>query len=108
MIAEQGSISPKLRQVKVIPILTESLAHQSINVKRNVSEALAFLLKDVEMRNSIQDERIIVALLNELRMGQDQVHTENVLLCLMHLSYHKKFKSPLYEANIIETLLHKI
>ena len=41
-------------------------------------------------------------------MTQDQVYTENILLCLMHLSYQKKFKTPLYESNIIDILLHNI
>lgn len=108
MIAEQGSINNLLYEASAVDVLVEGLSHKAIQVKRNCSDTLAFILKDNEIREQIEDERILHTLLHEYKNVDDQVHTENILLCLMHLSYHKKFKPPLYEANIVDMLLHNI
>ena len=56
----------------------------------------------------MEDERILERLLAEFKTTDDQIVIENTLLCLMHLSYNKKFKPPLYEAGIVDSLLHHI
>lgn len=77
-------------------------------VKRQVSETLAFLLKDPQVRLSIQSEKIINVLLASYKQNSDQIFFENVLLSMMHLSYEKKFKPGLYESNIIESLIQHV
>ena len=47
-------------------------------------------------------------IMTEFKSSSDQVYTENLLLCLMHLSYHKAFKPAIYEMDIIDQLLHNI
>lgn len=41
-------------------MLVEGLDHKSLQVKRNCSETLAFLLKDPNVWNLINDEKIIL------------------------------------------------
>ena len=89
-------------------MLVDGLEHKSLQVKQNCSETLAFLLKDPNVRALINDEKIINSLVPAYRANIDQLFFENVLLCLMHLSYEKKFKPPIYEQNLVETLLYHI
>lgn len=108
MVAENGSINSLLFEASVVDILVEGLTHSSIEVKRNVSESLAFLLKDLDVRTQVSDDRIVNQLLTEYRSAKDQIYLENLLLSLMHLSTEKRYKVPLYEALIVDSLLHNI
>jgi hypothetical protein len=50
MIAEQGSINNLLYEASAVDVLVEGLSHKAIQVKRNCSDTLAFILKDNEIR----------------------------------------------------------
>jgi hypothetical protein len=46
MIADEGSINHLLNEQDALTILVDALLHDSIIVKRNAAESLAFLIKD--------------------------------------------------------------
>lgn len=65
MIAEEGSINNLLQEKDTLTILVDAILHKQIIVKRNAAEALAFLIKDEQIRNSISNDRILHVCLNE-------------------------------------------
>lgn len=71
MIAEHGSIFNLLNENNILNILIEGLNHKSYVVKRNIAEALAFLLKDSDVRESIQDDQVLQALVTEFKKAKD-------------------------------------
>lgn len=108
MIAENGGLNRELMQIGLVDLLIEAILHKSILVKRNSSETLAFLVKDNSVWEKMEEghwnEHILETLLQEFSTCQDQIVIENILLSLMHLSYQKKFKPPLLDANVPELL----
>ena len=110
MMAENGSVNQYLVDKNVVGILTDGLKHRSLLVKRNFAESLAFLIKDHEVRRKLemQLDPLLDTVLTEFKTASDQVYSENLLLCLMHLSYHKPFKPAVFEADIVDQLLHNI
>ena len=78
----------------------------SIELKRNVSECLAILIKDAGIRKQLeQDERVAKLLLDLAAGPNDIVYQENLLLCFVNLTVSKVFKTLLYDDGIIEVLL---
>ena len=65
MIAEEATINNLLSEQDALSILVESLLHKAITVKRNSAEALAFLIKDENIRNAISNDRILHVCINE-------------------------------------------
>mmetsp|Transcript_35876 Transcript_35876/g.34929 ORF Transcript_35876/g.34929 Transcript_35876/m.34929 type:complete len:170 (-) Transcript_35876:199-708(-) len=109
MIAEEASINNLLNENDTIEILIEAVLHKSMLVKRNATEALAFLIKDEYTRNNhIVGDRIMHVMLGELQKSNDQVLTENLLLIIMNLSLSKHFKPLLYESGFIDTSIYNI
>lgn len=64
-MAEEGSINNILQEKDTLTILVDSILHKQIFVKRNAAEALAFLIKDEQVRNAISNDRILHVCLNE-------------------------------------------
>jgi hypothetical protein len=65
MIADEGSINHLLNEQDALTILVDALLHDSIIVKRNAAESLAFLIKDDNTRTNINNDRILHVSLNE-------------------------------------------
>ena len=71
MIAEEGSVNHLLTEHDALNILVDCLLHKQIIVKRNSAEAIAFLIKDEGIRNSITNDRIMHVCLNEHQRSAD-------------------------------------
>ncbi|CDW90750.1 ubiquitin carboxyl-terminal hydrolase family protein [Stylonychia lemnae] len=108
MIAEEGSINNILQEKDSINILVDCMLHKQVIVKRNSAEALAFLIKDEAIRNSITNDRVLHAALGEHQKSTDQVYTENLLLILMNLSLSKHFKPAIYESGLLDSLIYNM
>ena len=92
MISDQGTINHLLREQDTLSILVESLRHKSLIVKQNVAEALGVFLKDPEVHESLDNDRILQVLMSEYHRTNDQNFLESLLLCLMNLSNIGSFK----------------
>eukprot|EP00347_Sterkiella_histriomuscorum_P004589 403359888 len=108
MIAEEGSINNLFQEKDTLTILVDAMLHKQIIVKRNAAEALAFLIKDEQIRNQITNDRILHVCLNEHQKSTDQVYTENLLLIIMNLSLSKHFKPSIYESGLLDSLIYNM
>lgn len=71
MVAEEASINNLLLEKDAVTILVDAMLHKQIVVKRNAAEALAFLIKDEQVRNSISNDRVLHVCLNEHQRSTD-------------------------------------
>jgi hypothetical protein len=108
MIAEEGSINHLLMDMDAINILTDSVTSKVVLVKRCAAEALAFLVRDDNVRASVTNDRVLQVSLSELSKSTDQIVTENILLILMNLSLAKQFKQTIYESGILDSLVYNM
>lgn len=108
MIAEESTINYLLIEHDTLNILLDALVSRNVLVKRYSAEALAFYIKDENVRNNIKDDRILTVCLSEMQRSNDQVLTENLLLILMNLSLSKHFKPALYESGILDSLIYNM
>jgi hypothetical protein len=108
MIAEEGTINHLLMDMDALNILVDALMSKTVLVKRAAAEALAFLIRDDNVRGAISNDRLLQVSLGELSKSQDQVLSENLLLILMNLSLSKLFKPTLYESGVLDSLVYNI
>ncbi len=66
MIAEEGTINTILIDMEAVNILTDALISKTILVKRCAAEALAFLIRDDNVRAAITNDRVLQVTLAEL------------------------------------------
>lgn len=66
MIAEEGTINKILIDMEAVNILTDALISKTILVKRCAAEALAFLVRDDNVRAAITNDRVLQVTLAEL------------------------------------------
>jgi hypothetical protein len=66
MIAEEGTINKILIDMEAVNILTDALISKTILVKRCAAEALAFLIRDDNVRAAITNDRVLQVTLAEL------------------------------------------
>ena len=108
MIAEEGTINHLLLDMDALNILVDAIMSKTILVKRSAAEALAFLVRDDSIRQTITNDRILQVCLGELSKSSDQIQTENLLLILMNLSLAKLFKPALYESGVLDSLVYNM
>ena len=66
MIAEEGTINKILIDMEAVNILTDAVISKTILVKRCAAEALAFLIRDDNVRAAITNDRVLQVTLAEL------------------------------------------
>lgn len=71
MIAEEGSINHLLTEMDAVNILVDAIMSKNILVKRCAAEALAFLVRDDNVRQSITNDRVLQVSLGELSKSTD-------------------------------------
>lgn len=71
MIAEEGTINHLLLDMDALNILVDAIMSKSIIVKRCAAEALAFLVRDENVRAKITNDRILQVSLGELSKSTD-------------------------------------
>lgn len=59
MIAEEGTINHLLIDMDALNILVDAIMSKPILVKRTAAEALAFLVRDDNVRQNIKNDRIL-------------------------------------------------
>lgn len=108
MIAEEGTINHLLIDMDAVNILVDALMSKTILVKRCAAEALAFLVRDDNVRTTITNDRVLQVCLGELSKSSDQILTENLLLIIMNLSLSKLFKQPIFDSGILDSLVYNM
>lgn len=108
MIAEEGTINHLLMDMDAVNILVDAIMSKAILVKRCAGEALAFLVRDDNVRQQITNDRVLQVCLGELSKSTDQILTENLLLILMNLSLSKLFKPALFESGVMDSLVYNM
>ena len=73
MIAEEGTINHLLLDMDALNILVDAIMSKTILVKRSAAEALAFLVRDDSIRQTITNDRILQVCLGELSKSSDQI-----------------------------------
>lgn len=71
MIAEEGSINHLLMDMDAVNILVDAVMSKAILVKRCAAEALAFLVRDDNVRAAISNDRVLQVCLGELSKSTD-------------------------------------
>ena len=108
MIAEEGTINQLLLDMDTLNILVDAVMSKTILVKRSAAEALAFLVRDDAVRQTLTNDRVLQVCLGELSKSADQILTENLLLILMNLSLAKLFKPALFESGVLDSLVYNM
>lgn len=108
MVAEEGSANHLLVDLDALGVLVDALLSKAVLVKRAAAEALAFLVRDDNVRQGIQNDRLLQVALGELAKSQDSILTENLLLILMNLSLAKLFKPAIYESGLLDSLVYNM
>lgn len=71
MIAEEGSINHLLMDMDAVNILTDAFMSKVVLVKRCAAEALAFLVRDDNVRAQVTNDRVLQVSLSELSKSTD-------------------------------------